>query len=172
MSLMAGRSPAHAVSTSRLRRAALISLTIGSVLAARAALAVVTGSLTVLSFPGASAGNCGYAEATGGTVTTDTTASDVGTLTDGNGVVVGGFSSTWTGSFTNTVINFTIQPTRNPIHMVEVLDGVTVVDLYADDPCLAPSAEARIPTLNAWGLGAIALLVAGAGLLALRRSVG
>ncbi len=172
MSLMAGTDPAHVVSTSHLRRAALVFLAIGFVLAAPAALAVVTGSLTVLEFPGANEGNCGSALASGGTVTTDVTASDVGTLTDGNGIVVGGFNSTWNGSFTNTSIDFTIQPTRNPIHMVEVLDGVTVVDLYADVPCLAPSAEATIPTLNAWGLGAVTLLVAGAGLLALRRSVG
>jgi len=170
VSLMAGRGPAHAVSTSHLRRAALAILVIGFALAAPAAFAVVTGSLTVLAFPGASAGDCGYAEASGGTVTTDRTASDVGTLTDAAGTVVGGFSSTWNGSFTTTRIDFAIPPARNPIRMVEVLDGVTVVDLYADDPCLAPSAGTAIPTLNEWGLGGIALLMAGAGLFAVRRS--
>jgi len=169
---MAERIPAHAVFTSHLRGTALVLLAIGFVLSAPAALAVVTGSLTVLTFPGASEGNCGYAQASGGIVTTDVMASDVGTLTDGNGIVVGGFNDVWIGSFSNTMIEFTIQPTRNPIHMVEVLDGVTVADLYADDPCLPASAEATIPTLNAWGLGAGTLLMAGAGLLALRRSVG
>jgi hypothetical protein len=102
--------------------------------------AAVSGSLTTLSFPGATATNCGtYALASGGSVTSTTSVSDVGTLYDGNGTVIGGFSSTWIGTFTTTNINFAIQPAKNPIRMVEVLGGVTVVDLSADNPCLPPS---------------------------------
>ncbi len=105
--------------------------------------AAVSGSLTQLAFPGATATDCGtYALASGGSVTTTTTVSDVGTLYDGNGTVIGGFSSTWIGTFTNTYIDFAIQPAKNPIRMVEVLGGVTVVDLSADNPCLPPSGAA------------------------------
>jgi hypothetical protein len=108
------------------------------------AFAAVTGSLTTLTFPGASATNCGIeAVAVGGSVTTTELVSDIGTLTDGNGTVIGGFSISYDGPvegpFTATYISYSIQPAKNPIRMVEVLGGVTVVDLSADNPCLPPS---------------------------------
>lgn len=105
----------------------------------------VSGSFTTLTFPGASATNCGQWELSGGTISLNSNEDAFLDVKDGNGTEVGQKSvfgivnpnpiSTLTGDF----FLFPV-PQKNPIHALMMASGgVTLADLTADDPCLPPS---------------------------------
>jgi hypothetical protein len=104
--------------------------------------AAATGSWTTLSFPGASATVCGSMTVNGGSITSTAPAAFTFTAIDGNGVVVRSRSGNGgIGTFTSYGTEpFTTQPTKNPIRVIIIVDGTTVFDKMADNPCRPGSA--------------------------------
>jgi hypothetical protein len=107
----------------------------------KALAAAPTGVYDILTFPGASSSTCGgWAIYSTAGVNQPGPSSYTETMTDGYGNVV--FSRTSTGgvgSFTYWDNGaFTTQPKANPIHDYVVMDGVVIIDVRADNPCVGP----------------------------------
>jgi hypothetical protein len=103
------------------------------------ALAGVTGSFSSISFPGATATNCGSWSVTG-VVTITPPGNIVGTFTDGTGAIVSSFTGTVApGTYSGATGVFSVPPTKNPIRAVVVIDGIQVGNVAGDNPCLPPS---------------------------------
>jgi hypothetical protein len=128
-----------------IRIAALVLFIVLVVFAAQPHSAVqagITGSITGLVFPGATSTNCGIWSALGPIVITPPGHITI-TVTDGTGKVVGGFTVVAPPGFysgAGTWI-FDIQPTKNPIQVEGVVDGVQFGRVAADNPCLPPSSN-------------------------------
>ncbi|GEM_PF-2604038 len=105
----------------------------------------VSGSFTTLTFPGASATDCGKWELSGGTVSLNSNEDAQVDVTDGNGTKVGVkavFGQANPNPITDITENFFLFPVpkKNPIHAVfQGPGGVKLADLTADDPCLPSS---------------------------------
>jgi hypothetical protein len=126
-----------------LRIVALVLFVVLVVLATqphRAALAGFTGSISSLTFPGATATSCGSWFARGG-INISPPGLVVSKITDGTGAVVGGFSKIADPQGYSGVASafHTNKPTKNPIRAVVFIDGVLVGNVAADNPCLPPS---------------------------------
>jgi hypothetical protein len=105
----------------------------------RAALAGVTGSITRMVFPTATATDCRFWYATG-VYTTTPPGNLVVTVTDGTGAIVRSASVTLApGTYPGVTGGFSIPPKKNPIRAVVFVDGVLIGDVAADNPCLPPS---------------------------------
>jgi hypothetical protein len=110
----------------------------------RAALAGVTGTLHTLSFPGATATNCGSLRGHGGIIVTPP---GVVTLiaTDGTGATIRNASDIAApGHYNGVISSIAVKPTKNPIRVIVFIDGVQIGNLVADNPCLPPSGNGPI----------------------------
>jgi hypothetical protein len=103
----------------------------------------VTGSFNFLTFPGADSNNCGEMRAVGSVTVTANGVGFAVSATDGNGVNVysrlvnpGDPGSLNAGTYSAYRAPFQVQPTRNPIRMIIVIDGDLVGDVSGNDPCL------------------------------------
>jgi hypothetical protein len=107
-----------------------------------------TGVYDIFTFPGATSTDCGtWAIYSTDGVNQPGPSNYTETMTDGNGTVIFsrsqvggiGFYTFW-GSGT-----FTKQPKANPIRDYVVMDGVVIIDVSADNPCLPPPAYRGAP---------------------------
>jgi hypothetical protein len=102
-----------------------------------------TGTYDILSFPGATAANCGIWHLGSSLGVTQPGPSNyTETVTDSGGNVVHVLSGT--GNINGIFFSwgngaFNSQPKSNPIHIMLILDGVSVASTSADDPCLPSS---------------------------------
>src|SRR5262245_52239193 len=100
----------------------------------------VTGSLDVLTFPGADSTNCGSLRVLG-QVIVSAPSDFIAVATDASGNVIHGVTGTIGGdTFPRTFSSyggvFQQPPRQNAVHLVVVIDGVKVADVTANDPCL------------------------------------
>ena len=119
---------------------AVLTLAVGGYHEAQAASP--SGHYNILTFPGASATDCGsWAVYSSKGVTQPGPSNYTEKMTDGNGNTIwarsqaGGIGTFdyWDNG------TFMAQPQANPIHEHIVMDGVVIADIYADNPCLPPS---------------------------------
>jgi hypothetical protein len=126
-----------------LRLVLLIPIIVVSILVvqpSQPALAAVTGSFPFISFPSATATNCGTWQVDGSIeVTTVSTISL--TVTDGTGRVLGGLTGfVYPAAIYYQAIGvFSPQPAKNPIRVATAIDGVLISTAVGDNPCLPPS---------------------------------
>jgi hypothetical protein len=103
-------------------------------------LAAVIGSFPSISFPTATATNCGI-WFVAGSIEVTTVANVSLTVTDGRGAVVGGLTGMLFPGVTYVSGQgvFTAPPAKNPIRVATVIDGVLISNAVGDNPCLPPS---------------------------------
>jgi hypothetical protein len=121
---------------------AMVALTVGGFHDITRAASGPTGQYDILTFPGASATNCGsWAVYSRNGVYQPGPSIFTEKMTDGNGHTV--FARSGTGNIGTFTFwspgSFMSQPQANPIHEHIVMDGVVIADIYADNPCLPAS---------------------------------
>jgi hypothetical protein len=100
---------------------------------------VTGGPWNTISFPGATSTNCGGWSVTGAPIFVTPPGLATATVTDGNGTLLLFAGAIFPPAPASANGLYAVQPAKNPIRVVIVVDGIQIGDARGDNPCLPPS---------------------------------